>query len=157
MYKAKSYKFSENISSSVKMCFTILCVRACLCVCVICISFKYMFVISSLSLQDVQFELQYDKANTFIGMPIELQMDVTNTSSAVRTVHGTINVSTMYYTGVLHQVIHTEKLDETQLKGKDSMYSLFSHFIFSYVLPTMIKELDSSNVFLIIDQECTNL
>lgn len=56
-----------------------------------------------------------DKA--FVGEPLKVRLRVNNTSEKGRTVSGTINITTMYYTGVTFKQVFKAKLQSSTLMG----------------------------------------
>ncbi|XP_053385851.1 hemocyte protein-glutamine gamma-glutamyltransferase-like [Mercenaria mercenaria] len=70
---------------------------------------------------DVEFDLQ-SKPDTFMGDSLMFCLVVKNTSVSRRTVNGTLMLSSMYYTGVLHKKIKEYDIDRTELQPKAERY-----------------------------------
>jgi hypothetical protein len=70
--------------------------------------------------QDVEFEVKFDHKNTFIGDPFKLELNMKNTSGNLRTVTGTLVISTVYQTGITFKDVHKEKISSVSMNGKES-------------------------------------
>ncbi|XP_060601328.1 annulin-like [Ruditapes philippinarum] len=70
--------------------------------------------------KDVEFEVKFDHKNTFIGDPFKLELNMKNTSGNLRTVTGTLVISTVYQTGITFKDVHKEKISSVSMNGKES-------------------------------------
>lgn len=68
--------------------------------------------------QDVRFEMDFND-ETLVGDPIKVNLKITNTSSNTRTVSGTLNVCSAYYTGNIHTSVRKQAIKDMVLKAKE--------------------------------------
>ena len=72
-------------------------------------------IIDDVILQDVTYEID-EKPDTYMGSDIEVTLTLKNTcKDATRTVNGSLSLSSMYYTGVLHKHVTKTELKDVVL------------------------------------------
>ncbi|XP_059141210.1 hemocyte protein-glutamine gamma-glutamyltransferase-like [Physella acuta] len=78
----------------------------------------------SIAANDVQFTIVQDTENTFLGNNFELSLVVTNGAKVKRTVSGQIEVSSMFYTGVVSDKIKSDPFKIVVEPGKETTHKL---------------------------------
>ena len=83
-------------------------------------AYYYNGWIKWLIFQDVDFDMNFDHENSFVGGPFEFKFQITNTSASLRTVSGAMVVKSVFQTGNKSVVIHREDVENLQLKAQES-------------------------------------
>ncbi|XP_070173443.1 hemocyte protein-glutamine gamma-glutamyltransferase-like [Littorina saxatilis] len=75
--------------------------------------------------EDVQFELEFDANNTFVGSDFVVTLKCTNTSKKQRHLTGTLVANTMYYTGVVAELVGNNHFEDVAINpGKNKEITL---------------------------------